>query len=88
MNNLLGVPKFLLAWTIALVLVFAQRVSAQQEETPNADFSSLCSLMERQVAAGTPSRAVAVVHHGRIVWEYAVGMRNKELAQPATVSTP
>lgn len=45
-------------------------------------------MMRERVASGAPSIAIAIAHHGRIVWEQAVGMSNRERGLRATVYTP
>ena len=47
---------------------------SQNQPVSDPDFSSIASVMQERVAGGVPSIAIAVAHHGRIVWECAVGM--------------
>ena len=58
----------------------------QQPASPN--FARVVSLMQERVASGVPSIAIAVAHHGRIVWEEAIGMSDRERRTNATVHTP
>jgi CubicO group peptidase (beta-lactamase class C family) len=44
--------------------------------------------MRERVASGVPSIAIAIAHHGRIVWEEAIGMSDRERNISATVHTP
>jgi beta-lactamase class A len=47
-------------WLIAAVLIVAPPATAQQEQPSSADFSSLRSLIDSQIAAGVPGIAVAI----------------------------
>jgi CubicO group peptidase (beta-lactamase class C family) len=62
-----------------------------QQKTQNAgapDFSRVETLIRDQIASGTPSIAIAVAQHGKIIWEEAIGMANREGPVPATTRTP
>jgi CubicO group peptidase (beta-lactamase class C family) len=43
-------------------------------QTPRPNFDAVSSLMRARVASGVPSIAIAIAHHGRIVWEEAIGV--------------
>jgi CubicO group peptidase (beta-lactamase class C family) len=71
---------------IALSASGALLAPAQQPVSPN--FSEVASLMRARVTAGVPSIAIAVAYHGRIVWEGALGVSDREQNLIATVHTP
>jgi CubicO group peptidase (beta-lactamase class C family) len=52
------------------------------------DFSAVVSQMRNRVASGVPSITIAVAWHGRIIWEYAAGMADRQRNITATVHTP
>jgi CubicO group peptidase (beta-lactamase class C family) len=66
-----------------------QSVLGQAQATRSElDFSAVVSQMRDRVAAGVPSIAIAVAWHGRIIWEYAAGMADRQRNMGATVHTP
>jgi CubicO group peptidase (beta-lactamase class C family) len=78
-----------LVYVVLLVLIVSGLGRAQAEEQPaRPDFSGVVSLMRERVASGVPSIAIAIADHGRIVWEEAIGMSDRERNITATVHTP
>jgi CubicO group peptidase (beta-lactamase class C family) len=63
-------------------------VDHTQQQPAGPNFSAVASLMRDRVASGVPSIAIAVAQHGRIVWEEAIGMSDRERNISATVHTP
>jgi CubicO group peptidase (beta-lactamase class C family) len=64
--------------------------AARQEiqRTESFDFSKVEALARAEIASGIPSIALAVTYHGRIIWEHAYGVADKERHIPATTNTP
>lgn len=69
---------------MAVASAFAQEPAHKAQP----DFSEIASLMQRRVDSGVPSIAIAVAQHGKIVWEHAVGLSDKEAHRAATTRTP
>jgi CubicO group peptidase (beta-lactamase class C family) len=63
-------------------------LSQAQQQPASPNLSAVASLIRERVASGVPSIAIAIAHHGRIVWEEAVGMSDRERNITATVHTP
>jgi len=55
---------------------------------PSPDFSAVVSQMRDRTTAGVPSIAIAVARHGRVIWEHAEGISDREGKIKATVHTP
>ncbi|UWZ86972.1 alpha/beta fold hydrolase [Occallatibacter riparius] len=51
-------------------------------------FSKVDALIRDYVGKGVPSIAIAVTQHGRIIWEEAVGLADRDERIAATVDTP
>jgi CubicO group peptidase (beta-lactamase class C family) len=78
-----------LTYVLLLVLIVSGSALAQAHQQPaSPDFSGVVSLMRERVSSGVPSIAIAVAHHGRIVWEEAIGVSDREQNISATVHTP
>lgn len=90
MTTFFGTHSFGLCFHTRLLLTLICLVALTQGQEPatKPDFSKVESLIQRRVAAGMPSVAIAVTHHGQIIWEYAAGMGDVEGKRIATVRTP
>lgn len=76
-------------WAAVTCLLLANgSFFTQAQEQSYANFSGVASLMRKRVAAGVPSIAIAVAQHGRIVWEQAMGLSDRERNIIASVNTP
>lgn len=78
---------------IASAAIFPLSVASSNERTElpeieHPDFSSVEALIEHRVASGVPSITVGVAQHGKVIWEAAVGVANRQGHIPATVRTP
>jgi len=80
--------RFVLISLLAVVLCVPED-SAAQSRTHGADrFESVREIIRRKLADGsTPSVAVAVAQHGKIIWEEGFGWANREQKIPATADT-
>ena len=74
------------AFRVLVLPVGLLSIAVRGEPVP--DFSAVVSQMQGQVAAGVPSIAIAVAWHGKVIWEHAEGMSDKEGKIRATVHTP
>jgi len=68
--------------------VSGSALAQTQQQLATPDFSGIVSLIRDKVTSGVPSIAIAVAHHGRIVWEQAIGSSDRERNIGATVHTP
>lgn len=73
---------------IIVYLLGAGGATAQETRSNLPDFAGVEALVESQIAAGTPSIAISVTQHGKIIWERAFGIADKERNIPATPATP
>src|SRR5215472_14437038 len=76
------------AVTLSLITSALPMLAQSRDFSPNGDFSELAAAMQRRVDSGTPSIAIAVARHGKIVWEHAAGKSDIERQELATVNTP
>jgi CubicO group peptidase (beta-lactamase class C family) len=72
----------------AACLVGVGGLAARQDSGRDADFTSLRSMIDSQIAGGVPSIAVAIARHGQTVWEYAAGFGDTATKRAATSRTP
>jgi CubicO group peptidase (beta-lactamase class C family) len=79
------IPRIRLWFILAAALTIP---APAQPEKSAPDFSAVESLMQSRVAAGVPSIAIAVAHHGQIIWERTVGMSDRQRGLQATSHTP
>jgi len=83
--------RHLSVWLVAIVLLslpMSQSLAAQTEQGADR-FESIRQLIRQKLADhSTPSVAVAVAQHGKIVWEEGFGWANREEKIRATANTP
>jgi len=72
----------------ALAFLLAGKAGAAVPAKPSPDFASLTPFVQ-QVLAETkaPSLAIAVAHHGKVVWARGYGWADVEARKPATAHT-
>src|ERR1700733_6104788 len=71
-----------------ILLIVASSFLYSQEHGRQAGFSAAESLMRQRVTSGIPSIAIAVARQGRIVWEEAIGVNDREQNTRTTTQTP
>ena len=79
-------PKGMMIVFSLLILPVPTAVTSAQSKP---DFSDVAERINKTLVAGrVPAMSVAVVQHGRIIWEHGFGWADRERNIPATANSP
>lgn len=85
----LSFPRTLVAGVALLGLSLAWPVSAVGNDAPDAVYANIAHGIRAEIASGRLTGvSVALVQHGRIVWEQGFGWADREARRPVTPHTP